>query len=114
MSALSSGNTDKYEYFAGKEIFPSDQSRMTEHSKFIYSPLEKALQKQTKKQIHALKSINLFNKIDELKQIESVFSNNQLNDSIIDELKEIIQLKNNIKLGNVEYTSKREKTLQIQ
>ena len=61
-----------------------------------------------------MKSINLFNKIDELKQIETVFSNNQLNDSIIDELKEIIQLKNNIKLGNVEYTSKREKTLQIQ
>ena len=58
-----------------------------------------------------MKSINLFNKIDELKQIETVFSNNQLNDSIIDELKEIIQLKNNIKLGNVEYTSKREKTL---
>ena len=61
-----------------------------------------------------MKSINLFNKIDELKQIETVFSNNQLNDSIIDELKEIIQLKNNIKLRNVEYTSKREKTLQIQ
>ena len=61
-----------------------------------------------------MKSINLFNKIDELKQIETVFSNNQLNDSIIDELKEIIQLKNNIKLRDVEYTSKREKTLQIQ
>ena len=61
-----------------------------------------------------MKSINLFNKIDELKQVETVFSNNQLNDSIIDELKEIIQLKNNIKLRNVEYTSKREKTLQIQ
>ena len=49
MSALSSGNTDKYQYLAGKEIFLSDQSRMIEHSKFIYSPLEKALQKQTKK-----------------------------------------------------------------
>ena len=49
MSALSSGNTDKYQYLAGKEIFPSDQSRMIEHSKFIYSPLEKALQEQTKK-----------------------------------------------------------------
>ena len=61
-----------------------------------------------------MKFINLFNKIDKLKQIESVFSSNQLNDWIIDELKEIIQLKNNIKLGNVEYTSKRKKTLQIQ
>ena len=61
-----------------------------------------------------MNSINLFNKIDELKQIESVFSSNQLNDWIIDELKEIIQLKKNIKLGNVEYTSKRKKTLQIQ
>ena len=61
-----------------------------------------------------MNSINRFNKIDELKQIESVFSSNQLNDWIIDELKEIIQLKKNIKLGNVEYTSKRKKTLQIQ
>ena len=30
ISALSSGKTDKYEYLAGKDIFPSDQSKMIE------------------------------------------------------------------------------------
>ena len=34
------------------------------------SPLEKALGKQVKKQIDALKSLNLSNKIDELNQTE--------------------------------------------
>ena len=30
ISALSSGKTDKCEYLAGKDIFPSDQSKMIE------------------------------------------------------------------------------------
>ena len=34
---------------------------------------------------------------------------NQLNDLIIDKLKEIMQLQNNIKLDDLEYTSKRGK-----
>ena len=39
---------------------------MIEHAKFTYSPPGKALEKQTKEKFDALKSINLFNKIDEL------------------------------------------------
>ena len=31
-SALSSGKIDKYEYFTGEEILPSDQSRITEQA----------------------------------------------------------------------------------
>ena len=46
---------------------------MKEHSKSTYSPLGKALEKQTKKQVDASKSLNFSNKIDELKQIESIF-----------------------------------------
>ena len=42
---------------------------MIEDAKFTYSALEKALQKQKKKQVYALKSLNLSNKINELKQI---------------------------------------------
>ena len=32
-----SGKVDKYEYLTGEEIFPSDQSRMIEQGRFIYS-----------------------------------------------------------------------------
>ena len=39
--------------------------------------------------INALKSLKLSNKKDELKQIESTFPQNQLNDLIIDKLNEI-------------------------
>ena len=34
VSALSSGNIDQYEYLAGEEILPSDQSRMIAKAKF--------------------------------------------------------------------------------
>ena len=59
---------------------------------------------RTKKQVDALKSLNLSYKIDELKQVQSIFLQNPLNDLIIDKLKEIKQLQNNTKLGNLEYT----------
>ena len=51
------------------------------------------------------------NKIHELKQIDSIFPKDQLDDLIIDKLKEIRQLQNNIKLDNLEYTTKREKVI---
>ena len=47
ISGLSSGKIDKYEYFTGEEILPSDRRRVIEQSKFTYSPLRKALEKQT-------------------------------------------------------------------
>ena len=45
ISALSSGKIDKYDYFTGKEILQSNQSRITEQAKFTYSPLGKAFEK---------------------------------------------------------------------
>ena len=48
ISAFSSGKIDKYEYLAGEEILPSDQRRVIEQTKFTYSPLSKALEKETK------------------------------------------------------------------
>ena len=76
ISALSSGKTDKYEYFTSEEILPSDQSRIIEQAKFTYSPLSKAFEKQIKttedqgiKQVEALKpEVNL-----ELETIEELF-----------------------------------------
>ena len=37
INASWSGKIDKYEYLTGEEIFPSDQSRMIEQGRFIYS-----------------------------------------------------------------------------
>ena len=60
-SALSSAEIDKYEYLTGEEIFPSKQQQIIEQTKFSYSSLRKAFEKQIKtiedqgkKQIDAL------------------------------------------------------------
>ena len=46
ISALSSGKIDKYEYLTGEEILPSNQQKIVEQAKFIYSPLGKTFEKQ--------------------------------------------------------------------
>ena len=61
ISALSSGKINKYEYLTGEDILPSNQQQIIEQTKFTYSPLGKAFEKQIKtigdhgqKQIEAL------------------------------------------------------------
>ena len=61
ISALSSGKIGKYENLRREEILLPDQSKMIKQAKFTYSPLGKALEKQTKtvedqgtKQVEAL------------------------------------------------------------
>ena len=56
----------KYKYVTGEEILPSDQSRIIEQAKFIYSPFCKAFEKQIKtiedqgiKQVEAFKDLQL-------------------------------------------------------
>ena len=46
ISALSSDKIDKYKYYTGEEILPSDQSGIMEQAKFTYSPLGKTFQKK--------------------------------------------------------------------
>ena len=46
--AVSSQKIDKYKHFTGEEILPFDQRRVLNNAKFTYSPLGKALEKQTK------------------------------------------------------------------
>ena len=53
---------------------------------YKYSPLRKALEKQTKKQVDSLKSLH-FSKKNELTQIKSIFQQNMWNDLIIDKPK---------------------------
>ena len=48
ISALSSGEIDKYEYLTGEELFPSHQKQIIGQAKFTYSPLGKSFEKQTK------------------------------------------------------------------
>ena len=48
ISALSSGNIDKYEYLTCEEILPSDRSRTIEQAKFRYSTLVQTFEKQIK------------------------------------------------------------------
>ena len=48
ISALSSGKLHKYEYLTGEDILPSNQQQIIEQTKFTYSPLGKALDKQIK------------------------------------------------------------------
>ena len=48
MSALSSGKIHKYEYHTGEDILPSNQQQIMEQTRFTYSPLGKAFEKQMK------------------------------------------------------------------
>ena len=48
ISALSSSKIDKYEYFTGEEILPSNKQQIREQDKFTFSPLEKDFERQTK------------------------------------------------------------------
>ena len=56
---------------------------MIEQTKFTYLPLAKVFEKQTKKQVHTLKSLNLSNETDELNQIKSIFLQNQVRNQVI-------------------------------
>ena len=64
ISALLSGKLHEYEYLAGEDILPSNQQQIIEQTKFTYSPLGKAFDKQIKtiddqgkKQIDALEKL---------------------------------------------------------
>ena len=70
ISALSSGKLYKYEYLSGEDILPSNQQQIIEQTKFTYSPLGKAFDKQIKtiedqgkKQVDALNTLKSDNKI---------------------------------------------------
>ena len=48
ISSKSSGEFHNYEYLTGEDILPSNQEQMIEQTKFTYSPLGKAFEKQIK------------------------------------------------------------------
>ena len=48
VSALSSGKLHKYKYLTGEDILPSTQEQIIKPTKFTYSPLGRAFDKQIK------------------------------------------------------------------
>ena len=66
---LSSQKIDKYECVTGEETLPSNQRQIIELAKFSNFLLGRVLEKQTEKQVAALKLLDLFNKKYEFKQI---------------------------------------------
>ena len=71
--------------------------------------MRKSVEKQTEKQVGALKSLDLSNKDNELKQIEGIFPTS-LNDLIWVKLKKMVYLQEIIKKDDLIYKSKSEKT----
>ena len=108
ISALSSGKIDKYEYLTGEEILPSNQQQIIKQAKFTYSPLGKALEKQTKaikdqgkKQVDALESLKPSDK--ELTPIKDFIPIENLNPEIINEIKRIEEEEKKVDRNNMVY-----------
>ena len=65
--------------------------------------MAKNFEKQTKEQLIAIKDLNISNKTNAFKQIESIFPQNVLNGLISVKLKKIIELQNSIELDKLNY-----------
>ena len=71
---------DRYQYFTGEEILPSNQKQIIQQAKFTYSPLRKAFEKQTKTiEDQGKKQVDIFKtlKPKELKAIEGKSDDNE-------------------------------------
>ena len=108
ISALSSGKLDKYEYFTGEEILPSNQQQIIQQAKFTYSPLGKTLEKQRKtnedqgeKQVFALESLKDSDK--KLTPIKDFIPMENLNPKIINEIKRIEEIEKKVNRNRMLY-----------
>ena len=106
--ALSFGKIDKYECLTDEEIVPFNQRQIIEQSKFAYSRLAQAFEKQTEKQVDTIKYLDPANK---LKEIEGIFPQNLMNYLIRAKLKKIVELQNIIEKGGLKDKSKVEKLI---
>ena len=86
MSAFSSGSINNYEYLTGEEILHSNENQIIEQAKFTYSSLGNTFKEQTQELVKAMKDLNNFDKINELKKIKGIFPQNILNDLITNKL----------------------------
>ena len=100
--ALSSGKLHKYEYLTGEDILPSNQQQIIEQTKFTYSPLGKAFDKQIKtikdqgkKHVDALNTLKSDNKL-EIKDKDIIPEIAFANDESRKELNKIKEMEKNI------------------
>ena len=110
ISFLSSGKIHKYEYLTGEDILPSNQQQIIEQTKFTYSPLEKAFEKQIKtienqeeKQIDALKDLKETKSDDDDKTSTTKEIYNEILEERIDE---ILQMNVDINYNSLVYDFK--------
>ena len=61
----------------------------------------KAIEEQAKNQAEAIQFLNLTTKTEELKQLEDIFSQNQLSQLINGRLKGIVEMQSSIKLSKI-------------
>ena len=106
ISALSSGKIDKYEYFTGEEILPSNQQKIIEQAKFTYSSLEKAFEKQTKTIIDQEKQKKAIQ--DNKEQLVNINNDNDYkNRPLLSKERKIFKNIFNKSLGKIEELSKK-------
>ena len=108
ISALSSGKLDKYEYFTGEEILPSNQQQIIQQAKLNYSPLGKAIEEQIKtikdqgeKQVVTLESLKASDK--KLPAIKDFIPTENLNPEIINEIKKIEEIEKKVDRNKMVY-----------
>ena len=93
-----------------------DQSRITEQTKFTYSPLSKAFEKQTKtiedqgiKQTEALKTLKQEKNKEDIKSIEKIFPKEMKTNEIKNEIDEIKKWEEKIKRKHLMYKANKYK-----
>ena len=114
ISALSSGKIHKYEYLTGEDILPSNQQQIIEQTKFTYSPLRKAFEKQIKtiedqaeKQIDALKYLKQTKAITYKSDDDKTSTIKEISDEILEErIDEILKMSKEISRGYLVYDFK--------
>ena len=100
LSALSSGKTDKYEYLTGEEILTSNQRQIVKQAKFAYCPLEK----QTEKQVSALRSRGTSNKKSIKTNLEYISTKSDV--LVCAKLKKMVNLQDIIKTDELHFKLK--------
>ena len=120
ISALSSGEIDKYEYLTGEEILPSNQQQIIQQAKFAYSPLGKALEKQIKaiedqgkKQVKAIQyNKQIVNKDDDYKDKLLLSREREIFKDIYNKrLDKLEELNNKIDYNNLKYVTVNNRSL---
>ena len=113
ISALSSGKLHKYEYLTGEDILPSNQQQIIEQTKFTYSLLGKAFDKQIKaiedqgkKQVDALNTLKSDNKL-EIKDKDIIPESSFANDESRNELNKIKKMEESIDREKLVYKTDR-------